>query len=268
MHLCRLAVPLILPIFSPQALALDLGCLDEWIINGIKYSHSDIKKINNITYCIRKETVEEINDYYNGAANGDAAAKRNLAWAHSNSRAIPRNEQVEIKLWSDITEYYPGEKEWRIADNVYMCRLKLDLFTVTGKDDGSSDKCIYWLTRGAKLGNTLSMHRLARHYLKGFGTIKNYKKSFYWLNKSAFEGDTSSMYDLIFAYIRGEGALVNYSEAYSWALVFDYHAKQSTKRIYRDSYDEIIEKLERVLNGNKKMMAQERSIEISQLIKK
>ncbi|WP_443636104.1 tetratricopeptide repeat protein [Candidatus Njordibacter sp. Uisw_058] len=273
----RLITLLLWTIFSPQLLAqlnfdLALGCLDEWVINGKKYQTSDIlasKKHNkkNINWCVDQERVDNINEIYIRVANGDIDAKRELADAHSNGRAIPRNEKIEIGLWLDIAESYPGEKEYLLASKVYMCDYVF-MLRQKGADNANGDECFYWAEAAAKLGHKFSMNMLANHYLLGVGTMKNYKESFYWFNEAALGGDTSSMYSLIFSYIRGEGVPINYSEAYSWALVFDYHAKQYTRDIYKESYNQIIEGLEGVLNSNDKMKAQERSIKISQLIEK
>lgn len=258
----RLIILLLWTIFSPQLLAqlLDIGCLDEWVINGKQYQISDVQYKEGTSWCVMKDDVDNINEIYNRVANGDIDAKRDLAYAHSRGIAIPRNEKIEIGLWLDIAESHPGEKEHLLATKVYMCHAVSLL-------KENVDECFYWAEAGAKLGDTSSMFNLANHYLEGMGTMKNYKESFYWFNKAALGGDTQSMYNLIFSYARGEGVPINYSKAYSWGLVFDYHASKSTREIYRESYNTIIEALEGVLNSNGKMMAQEQSIKISQLIK-
>lgn len=78
------------------------------------------------------------------------------------------------------------------------------------------EKAVFWLTKGAELGEAWAMHNLGYHYAYGIGVPADASIATSWYLKAANLGEASSQNNLGWRYFEGDGIPQSLPDAIYW----------------------------------------------------
>jgi len=144
------------------------------------------------------------------AEEGYMSAQRTLAWRYMQGRVVERDEEKANYWFRKAAEQGDTESQVLFADRAWWLRLEDNLEII------SADEAIKWYRCAAERGDPDALQRLARLYVEGRYTGKNYKEALKCYRRLAEWHMSWDERNLGLIYYEGKITDADYTEALKW----------------------------------------------------
>lgn len=190
-------------------------------------------------------------NYEKAAAQGNAAAQRNLGMLYNNGFGVNKDHE-QARSWF----------EKAAAQGLADAQNDLALLYYNGLGvEKDYDKAGEWFAKAAEQGNAVAQYYLASLYARGLGVEKDYGKARTWFEKAAAQGNADAQFGMGYLYAKGLGVEKDYGKAHTWfenrlprAMPKDSEDLAGCIRTEEKAYQRI---MARHGNGTKKLLHRE-----------